>query len=101
MTAVYPPWIIRYEGPGYCLSEAADTESAAYLRARDQAAIAEADRPLGITLRIGGQDVCLRHVGRIWILRFTEADMDYAPHCHSWNYGVPSTRALTRLPDDF
>lgn len=94
------PWIIRYEGSGYSLSEAADTEPGAYIRARAQAQLAETGTPIRVTLRIGGQQALLPDVGRIWILRRL-ASNDYAPHSHSWFRSEPSTCALTPLPDDF
>ncbi|GHH87883.1 hypothetical protein [Streptomyces capitiformicae] len=94
-------WIIRYEGSGYSLSEAADTEPGAYLRARAHAQLAEAGTPIPVTLRIGGQEAVLPRVGRIWILRRDVASNDYRPHSHSWFRSHPSPRALTPLPDDF
>lgn len=95
------PWIIRYEGSGYSLSEAADTEPGAYLRARNHARLAEAGTPVLATLRIGGQQTLLPNVGRIWILRHVPASNDYEPHSHSWFRSEPSPCALTPLPDDF
>jgi hypothetical protein len=95
------PWIIRYEGPGYSLSEAADTEPGAYLRARATAQLAEAGTPILATLRIGGQQALLPNVGRISILRRDPASNDYEPHSHSWCRSQPSPCALTPLPDDF
>ncbi|MFF4526967.1 hypothetical protein [Streptomyces bluensis] len=98
---VNAPWIIRYEGPGYCLSEAGTTEADTYQRARTQAKAAEAGHALDVTLRIGGQHALLPDVGRIWILRLDETTRNYEPHSRSWFDTEPSPRALTPLPDDF
>lgn len=101
MSNVNAPWIIRYEGMGYCLSEAADTEADAYLRARARARLAEAGKPVPVTLRIGGEESLLPDVGRIWILRLDEAAKDHVPHSRSWFRSEPSPHALTPLPHDF
>jgi hypothetical protein len=95
------PWMIRYEGSGYSLSEGAATEHSAYLRARAQAAIAAEGKPVAVTLRIGGQDARLAEVGRVWVLRLDENAQDYVPHSHSWFKSEPSPHALTPLPADF
>jgi hypothetical protein len=94
-------WIIRYEGSGYSLSEAADTEPGAYLRARANARLAEDGTAVPVTLRIGSQEALLSNVGRISILRRNHASSGYEPHSHSWFRSEPSPCALTPLPDDF
>jgi hypothetical protein len=96
-----PVWIVRFEGPGYSLSEAHSTEDASYMAARAAQTLAEAGRPITAIRRIGGTTVLLQDVGGIAVLTRPHPGGEWVHHARSWWINDPRPDALTPLPSDF